>query len=272
MIRHIAALLASNSLLALYPIMIKWYPHVTTLVQTVIRIIAIICCSFFFTSPHIIQLSLFTPAFIAIGIVNIVHIYASYAAYQHLNAGIATGLFYTYPIFIVLLSTILLNESITFSTAIGLLTCFIGVIILQYNKMADGHDKLGYFYIIIASITEAIIILFYKIHPMSNAFDRLFTLYALSLIPAAIAAFTITAVPSISELLQLSGFHIVCGFGGYLLRLFAVDLPTVTFSLLSYSQIIFAFIYGWYWLGETVTLTDAVGIATLIGGISQIHL
>ena len=271
MIHHLALLL-SNSLLAMYPIMIKWYPHISTLSQTFLRILVILCISFFFTSSHILQLSLLSPPFIAIGLVNLVHIYTSYAAYKHLNAGLATGLFYTYPIFIVLLGWLLLDESISIRTTLGLFACFIGVLLIQIHKMEDGNDRSGYMYITLAALTEAIIILFYKTHHMPNSFDRLFTLYALSLIPVTALMWWYGETIPMTDAVKLSGFHGLFGFGGYLLRLFAVDLPTQTFSLLSYSQIIIAFFYGWYLLGETATTMDFAGIAVLIGGILQMKI
>lgn len=265
---HQIALIISNALLAMYPIMIKWYPHISLLTQTFIRILIILLTSFFFTSPNILKLFLLSPAYILIGLINIIHIYTSYAAFKYLNAGIATGLFYTYPIFILLLSWIFLHESFSIKTIIGLLICFISVLFIQYNKIHDNNHKIGYFYIFIAAITEAIIILFYKSFHMSNSFDRLFTLYALSIIPISILLYFSNNSISLKDFTQLSGFHIIFGFGGYLLRLFAVDLPTNIFSLLSYSQIIFAFLYGSYFLNEYFNLTNVIGIILLIIGLN----
>lgn len=269
---HQLALLLSNALLAMYPIMIKWYSNISILSQTFTRILTILLISYFYTSPNTLRLSLLSPSYIAIGLVNLVHIYTSYAAYQHLNAGIATGLFYTYPIYIVFLGWFLLHESITVRTVIGLVVCFIGVLLIQYQKINHKQDRLGYIYIMIAAVTEAIIILFYKTRPMSNSFDRIFTLYALSLLPVAFLMWYSGETIEWPELGKLTGFHAIFGFGGYWLRLFAVDLPTSTFSLLSYGQILMAFIYGWYFLGETVRIIDIVGIGILLGGIMQLAI
>ena len=105
----------SEVFLSLYPILIKIVP--TNLdTQLLSRFGIFTFASLLLYSGQkfdIIKLFLY-------GAITLFHVFVSYTAFSSLSAGTAMALFYTYPIMNVIAGYMFLNESVTFSAALGL--------------------------------------------------------------------------------------------------------------------------------------------------------
>jgi drug/metabolite transporter (DMT)-like permease len=188
---------------------------------------------------------------------NLLHIGSSYLSYNHLPAGSALALFYTYPFFNILAGVLFLGES--FDTAILplLLAAFVGVLfIAKYTKdgdensvTTDGPKKnitLGVIASLISALTETMIFMITKTGEEPTAWLPILKLY-----PGALAGLLAWGVWSGAEFqttlknwTPLLLFNVFVGFLGYSLRFWSIPrLPTAIFSILTFIGV--AAGYGW---------------------------
>jgi drug/metabolite transporter (DMT)-like permease len=194
---------------------------------------------------------------IGFGLMNLLHIGSSYLSYNHLPAGSALALFYTYPFFNILAGVLFLGES--FDTAILplLLAAFVGVLfIAKYTKdgdensvTTDGPKKnitLGVIASLISALTETMIFMITKTGEEPTAWLPILKLY-----PGALAGLLAWGVWSGAEFqttlknwTPLLLFNVFVGFLGYSLRFWSIPrLPTAIFSILTFIGV--AAGYGW---------------------------
>jgi len=281
-----SSLLASNVLLSSYPILIKKYINDISLdTQLLIRVLMYIALAIpvmiYSGEMSSIFSSLVDPQFIAISIVNLIHIYSSYAGFAILDAGISMTTFYSYPIIQVFLSNIFLGApTITSRILISMLGCLIGVAILNADSIQryfqpgtkKGTREIeGYAYIGIAALTEAIISVFYKKVNLKNAFTSLYTLYAPGLVfllgylgmKSRDYDLSKDSLSNIS-LLPIVFYNMLIGGMGYMLRLFSVTkIDMKWFSALSFTSAISAFSLGNLFLGEKIKIQHWIGTAIM---------
>ncbi len=287
-----SSLLASNVLLSSYPILIKKYINDISLdTQLLIRVLMYIALAIpvmiYSGETSSIFSSLVNPQFIAISIVNLIHIYSSYAGFALLDAGISMTTFYSYPIIQVFLSNIFLGApTITSRILFSMLGCLIGVAILNadsiqhyfQNRKTDKKNKEieGYVYIGIAAFTEAIISVFYKKVDLKNAFTSLYTLYAPGLVfllgylgmKSGGSDLSSPFMSSKISLLPIIFYNILIGGMGYMLRLYSVTKINMKwFSALSFTSAISAFSLGNLFLGEEIKIQHWIGTASMVVSI-----
>jgi drug/metabolite transporter (DMT)-like permease len=298
------SLLISNVLLSSYPILIKTYiSDISVIVQLIIRISVYICLSLPFLiiggeGMNILS-ALIDPKYLAISAVNLLHIYSSYKGFQYLNAGISLTTFYSYPIIQVLLARIFLGTELTKEIMFSLFGSLIGIGIL--NKDTIFHEgtlginvKRGFSFIAIAAITEAIIGVFYKGVNIQNPFMSLYTLYAPAFVFFIVwYIFYYKRNEQIIEnskenldkqnnwwyiltnhggiMTKIILFNLLIGGIGYTLRLLSLTkIPISWFSELSFTSSLSAFVLGWYFLGEKISLNHLVGSAIIFYNIYRI--
>ena len=214
---------------------------------------------------------------VGFGLLNLVHIAASFLSYELLPAGSALAIFYTYPFFNILLGVLFLGETFDFKTIPLLLMAFAGVIMIaKYTKDGKGneqketHDKskiiLGIAVGLVAAITETLIFLVAKTAEGSSPFLPILQLY-----PAAflgIIAWIFFKGETISRdsnvWIPMILFNIFISFLGYFLRFFSIPrLPTAIFSILTFIGVAAGYGWGLMYAKEVPSL-GALGGAGLI--------
>lgn len=288
------SLLVSNVLLSSYPILIKIYIHnVDIITQLIIRCIVYI----FFSIPILIlskdTLNIFAyliePKYILISLVNLVHIYSSYKGFEYLSPGVQASVFYTYPIFQVLISNFLIEGKYNYNVYYNLFGCLLGLIIMNKelfliknidNKKSNSKTLIikGLIFVLIASITEAVIGIFYKKQNLKNPFNSLYSLYA----PAFIIYLfyvgyyrkdQVKKMLSIdtSILIKVVLFNILIGTIGYTLRLYSLTKISISwFSSLSFTSAVSVFILGWVILGERIKIEHIIGSIIIFYNIYRV--
>ena len=284
-------LLVSNVLLSSYPILIKHYiTDISVLVQLIIRVVTYILLAL----PILViggeGLTVITntinPKFLAISAINLLHIYSSYKGFEYLNAGVSLTTFYSYPIIQVLLARIFLGTTISKEIIYNLLGCLVGIGILNKDSYNDTNKniKMGFLFIAIAALTEAIIGVFYKKENFSNPFMSLYTLYA----PAFFVLLLMYILFSnrielhdnpfskiefnYSTLKKIILYNILIGGLGYTLRLFSLSQISINwFSALSFTGSISAFTMGWFFLGEKIKIHHLLGSAIVFYNVYYIN-
>jgi drug/metabolite transporter (DMT)-like permease len=194
---------------------------------------------------------------IGFGLMNLVHIGSSYLSYNHLPAGSALALFYTYPFFNILAGVLFLGESFDAAILPLLLAAFVGVLfIAKYTKDGDEDSEptngtkknitLGVAASLISALTETMIFMITKTGEEPTAWSPILKLY-----PGALAGLLAWGAWSGAEFqtsfknwTPLLLFNIFIGFLGYSLRFWSIPrLPTAVFSILTFIGV--AAGYGW---------------------------
>ena len=215
-----------------------------------------------------------------LGYVNLLHISSSYEGFRNLPAGQAMSIFYTYPLWILILNNVFNKEEFTQVDygCIGLATA--GSALLNYNPgktlTAASKDSeppnaaWGIFNMIAAAVTEAGMHVILKHLGWIDAGKSVWVVSGFSsawllgfLILQGLFGFAYPPIQgSLADIGYLTLFHGLSTFAGYYLRFFAVPrLSTVTYSLLSYSGLLASYIFGLLFLGERP------GIVSLAGGL-----
>ena len=261
MFYEIASKLLSESLLSLYPVIVKNIP-IPIEMQLWSRFFTYVVISIFFIDSSYIQSNLVSADGIMLSLVTIAHVYTSYKGFMLLESGMSYTLFYLYPIMILLMS----GEPI--SPIMGL--SILGVYLLYSEKTTkendiENKDKLhGVIMISLAAFTEALIYFIVRRLKTANNWNHIF----LSYFPGSLlmTGFLFNQInfanKSINLSLVLNG---VIGLVGYLLRFFAISkLDPSIYAPLSYFGVIMAYAYGILINGEQITLTKVLGSLCIV--------
>jgi drug/metabolite transporter (DMT)-like permease len=285
--------LASETALALYPILIKTVP-VTLQTQLLARLGTYSVAAFALATPAERAIP-FRWSSVGFGLMNFVHILASYISYIYLPAGAALSLFYTYPFFNILAGVLFLGDTFPISMIPLLLLAFVGVLLIATYTGAggevaakDSHDAAanaanskpweivaGVVLSLLSALTESAIFLLAKSAGATPA-GTMLQLYPAALLPLAAWIFlqpTAANSPSISATLPqtalLVGFNLIVGFLGYYLRMFSIPLlPTAVFSILTFVGVVAGYVWGLLFAKEVPTLGALAGsglIALAVG-------
>lgn len=207
-----------------------------------------------------------SPSGLGLAFNNIIHVLTSYYAFKTLPVGISILLFYTYPIFYLLLS----GTEITWKIwgLIGL--CMVGIFIIYYSKENYTLGILGIISIFVAALTEAITFhLVNKINTSSNSNEMFLTYYLTSLVTLPF----ITKDVFKKAGLKVGLFNLFLGYTGYNFLYTAVKkLPPVVYTLVSYVGVIVSFLIGRIFFGEKTGKMSWIGVGIILASILGIRV
>lgn len=282
----------SEALLSLYPVFVKNI-DIPLHLQLWSRFATYIVITGFFVDWGFIYKSLFSFYGILLSVITIIHVYTSYRGFQLLESGIAYSLFYTYPLMILLFA----GEHIN---AFALLAV-IGVILLandvqntlspenteknnteeyfaeRETEKKEPKDLLpsfqyeGYVMIALAAITEAIIYFIVRSIKTTNNWNHLFLSYFVGTFLFSFIGFKDITKITLSSKLSISLLiNAVIGLCGYLLRFYAATrLSPSIYAPLSYIGIVMAYVYGFVFNQEQITIQKILGTICILAAIIQ---
>lgn len=278
----------SEALLSLYPVFVKNIDLPLHL-QLWSRFITYIVITGIFVDWGFIAKSLFSKNGILLSVITIIHVYTSYRGFQLLESGTAYSLFYTYPIMILLFAGEPVNAL--------MFLAIIGVVLLSNDfkkedvsspksiekkdendlDKKEGFDNTpmfpyeGYVMIALAAATEAIIYFIVRAIKTTNNWNHLFLSYFAGTFVFSymglkdIAKITLTGTLSISLLINA-----IIGLCGYLLRFYAATrLSPSIYAPLSYIGIVMAYVYGFLFNQEQITMQKVIGTICILAAIFQ---
>jgi drug/metabolite transporter (DMT)-like permease len=261
MFYEIASKLLSESLLSLYPVIVKNIA-IPIEMQLWSRFFTYVVISIFFIDNSYIQSNLVSADGIMLSLVTIAHVYTSYKGFMLLESGMSYTLFYLYPIMILLMS----GEPIHPIMGLSIL----GVYLLYSEKTTkendiENKDKLhGVIMISLAAFTEALIYFIVRRLKTANNWNHIF----LSYFPGSLlmTGFLFNQIKFANKSINLSlVLNGVIGLVGYLLRFFAISkLDPSIYAPLSYFGVIMAYLYGILINGEQITLTKVLGSLCIV--------
>ncbi len=219
--------------------------------------------------------------FFGLGLVNLLHVWTSYYAFQKLPSGVALTLFYTYPILNIIGAWLFFGQSVGLKAIPFFLLAMVGVwmVATASGKMKtaasdDTAGKEGYedkkefdFRGILAAFgaaaTEtAIYLTLYGLRAekgasMFTSIHRVYTSSALLLLPFL---GSLIKIPDMKDLSVMGLWNSLLGFTGYGARFAAIPaVSPVIYSALSLFGIFASYIWGFLFGRETITGKGLVG-------------
>ena len=279
--------IASEIVLSLYPILIKVVDTGLDS-QLLARTTTFAVLAFALTSASSLTAVLQQPlTLLILGALNFAHIGTSYLAFQDLPAGPAMALFYTYPFWNLLLSWIILGETIDTTMLPWFFLAFVGswFVVKSMTKEEVFKDKQaqdsstnisrGVFAAIAAAFTESGIYLVTRSLNATTPFAMMFQLYGGALVWLLVGLLglgkPLLSDTKLSTWLPLLGFNALIGFIGYALRFWSIPRLSVTiFSILSFVGVFSAYVFGLRFVNEVPSWDSLVGgglIATAIAAL-----
>jgi drug/metabolite transporter (DMT)-like permease len=284
-------LLLSEVILSAYPLLIKLVDASVTF-QVGLRMLTYtslaILISHLTNTPFSLS-SLVSKEGLAVGALNLTHVAASYIGFDQLTAGNAMALFYTYPVFNLLGASLAFGEKIPFDSIPWILVAFVGAILLA-QPTSTNWTAIGVVAALLAALTETGIYLWFRqkgkehderqVSTFGEEKDKqepwthMAQMYGSSglqwLILVSLALFLGVLSTKIFQvsgkgLLSILGFNSLIGFVGYALRFYIIPkVSTITFSSLSFFGIVSAYLFGWFFTGETANMSQIAGAAAII--------
>ena len=278
-----ALLVAAEAGMALYPILIKTVP--TNLpTQVFARVLVYSIVAFLLAPSHLIKETWLTAEGAAtsmmLGSLTLFHIFSSYVAFTELPAGIAMAIFYTYPIWNMVVASVLHGESISFPHFLLVLVGFAGVALVAHahlmeeteeEKKKDPFAVKGIAAALGAALSETAIYFAVKRSGVESAYKSLLELHPGAVILLASfllinqqGSLFLDKNPEVWKPLLL--FNILVGVVGFFCWTYAIPrVTTTTFSLLSFFGVVSAFVWGWLFLKEVPSAEALAGAGLIVG-------
>lgn len=258
--------LASETVLSAYPILIKKV-DATLGLQTGVRMFAF--AGLAAAAAAVTGAPLTLTGSLAPGLLNLLHVGASYTAFEALPAGNAMALFYTYPVWNVLGAAVAFGESVDWSRAPWMLLALVGALLVA-KPAVTSWSMWGIVAALIAALTETGIYLWFRKEATedSQPWTNMFRMYGSSgVLWAILAVLGVVGIGQIrgSSMAAMLLFNGLVGFVGYAMRFFAVpQVGTLVFSTLSFFGVVSAYLFGWLFVGEVPTAVQTCGAALII--------
>ena len=203
-----------------------------------------------------------------------------FEAYKYTDVSIATLCYYLAPVFIVLLSPLVLKEKLTPQKLIGVLLALSGMVLVSGALSGDkGGSLIGILFGIGAAVLYATVVFINKGIKDVSAYDRTITQFAVSMIitlPYTLFSEQITAdmfkFPAVLLILVVGVIHTGVAYVMYFSSL--KDVKAHTAAIFSYTDPILALILAFAILKERMGALEIIGAILVLGGafLSEIKL
>jgi drug/metabolite transporter (DMT)-like permease len=280
-----AAVFFSESVLSLYPILIKKVPtNLNT--QTLSRFLVYPLAALIVSGAGPLKAA-YSHGFaknLGLGAINVAHIGASYTAFKELPAGIAMSLFYTYPLWNLFGAALLFGEAFPWHLFPVVIIALVGAALVAFSRTPEEKESnkplnlKGIFAALIAAITETAIFLAVKAAGSSSSpYTSVHQIY-LGGLPILLAYLLFQSKKeeqidtNLKHWLPLILFNGFLGFTGYCLRFWSIPrLSTILYSILSMFGVLAAFAWGHFLADEPIQGQGLVGAGILTAAIGYLR-
>lgn len=197
-----------------------------------------------------------------------------YTSYHHINTGVATTLHFLYPVFVVLLSIVVLKRGINVNKIIALILAMIGMII--FTSFKGKFSMEGFLLAAASSITYAIFIVLMATDKIKRT-NEIVAAFYMALIGAVMVGVKIfisgeMIFPSTTfGMVHMVIFAFIIGIlGGLMLQLAVARVGAQTTSILSAFEPITSIIIGVVFLKEQVTSRMIVGVLFILTAVIMV--
>jgi len=277
----VAAIVSAESILALTPIAVKKSP-LDPISAIWSRILSSAILAYALTSDRSLQLNELGGAAV-LGFSNLLHVASSYDAFRNLPVGQAMSIFYTYPLWNLVFSSLFRGEVVKVTEYAYMGIAATGAVLLNQDPGKTATSALGraantpwgVCMALVAALTESGMYTMLKALDWKDAAKSVWVTNggAAALLAVIMGGQWLmtggtggpTLQGSVSDAVWLTAFHSIAMFSGYWLRFFAIPrLPTVLYSILNYAGLLAAYLYGLAFLGETPSLLSLLGAGLIL--------
>jgi RarD protein len=194
-----------------------------------------------------------------------------FEAYRFTTVATATLCYYMAPVFVILLSPIILKEKVAVTKTVAVLVAVVGMALVcePWGGGLTGDSLIGIVLALLAAVFyAAVTVTNKKLHDISSL-DR--TVTQLFVASAAVLPYTLLAEEVTAEMFDPTSILLLITLGAlhtglaYLFFFTSIEkLSAVTVSLFSYVDPISAVILSLCLLGEPMTLVAAIGAVVII--------
>ena len=212
------------------------------------------------------------------GILMVLSSIALFESYKYLSAGIASTLLFFYPVMVAVIMAIFYKERLTKKSWACLVTAFLGVVILSKNDDGGFISLLGLTLVMLSSLSYAIYLVYINRGPMKKINTSTITFYVIlggflvmipyclldgglmlpKTTPAWINAIGLGFFPTVISLIFTSRAIAMIG-----------STETAIFGAL---EPLTAVILGILILGETLTITPAIGMILIFTSVTVLMM
>ncbi len=212
------------------------------------------------------------------GILMVLSSIALFESYKYLSAGIASTLLFFYPVMVAIIMAIFYKERLTKKSWACLITAFLGVVILSKNDDGGFISLLGLTLVMLSSLSYAIYLVYINRGPMKKINTSTITFYVIlggflvmipyclldgglmlpKTTPAWINAIGLGFFPTVISLIFTSRAIALIG-----------STETAIFGAL---EPLTAVILGILILGETLTITPAIGMILIFTSVTVLMM
>ena len=283
MLSGVLAKVLSELTLATYPVFIK-IVDISFIKKLIYRFFAFCLISIFFCDINVLKKYLFNKDGLLLSFYTLIHIIASYKGYELLDGGVANSILYIYPLIILYFN----NKKyiiIYFLILVGLILLSLDHFIKKNKINSDKKDVQityvkGFFCMLIAAITEALIYFSILNIKTTNNWNHIFISYFFGLI--LVISFFIINIKieheSLKENLVIDKknlifllFNVFAALFGYYLRFYSMDkINYKLYAILSYLGIFMTYFYSYMFNNEKLTYLNFIGSLIII--LSNVYL
>ena len=202
---------------------------------------------------------------------NTARIFLYFVGFTFATISNAIIIFYTWPIFVTLLETTFLKEKTNNKTYGILLLAFLGILLVYANKEINltNAEFIGLTAMLIAAMLNAIIITIFK--KTSTTYTKYQMIFYQNIVGTIIfipfLIFTIP-LPTIEQTSIAITYATLIGIIAFILFFSAIKkLKASTISLLSYTEVISAIMFGVILFNETLTWNAIAGCILILASI-----
>lgn len=194
---------------------------------------------------------------------NAIRIFLWLFAYLHTSVGNGVIILYTWPIFTVLLSPLLLKEKISKQKMLLVFMAFIGIVIIFSNKEFSFQNKdfLGMSAMLVAAVLGAITTISWKKQLVSySTTESIFYQNVVGAFLFLPFIFINSPAPSINQTIITCIYSLVIGLVAYLFWFAALKkIKASTLAIIAYTEVISAIVLAAIVLKEGITMNMVIG-------------
>lgn len=193
-----------------------------------------------------------------------------YEAYAQVGVSLASLLYYTGPIIVMMLSPLIFKEKLTLNTIFGFATVLAGIFLLTESPSVISLSRFGIFCGLASAVTYSAMVIFnkkaVKVGGLENSLIQLFVSFlCLSIFIGIKTGFNISVPTEDIVWLLILGL-LNTGFGCYLFFSAIGELPVQTVAIFGYSEALSAVVFATIFLGEKMLPFQILGAVFIIGG------
>ena len=264
--------LASNSIISLYGVLIKYYTDITIFEQLFIRTLAFVIISVMgltYNNYSILD-NIFSYDSIMLSIVNLSSVYGIYISFKELGIGVTNSFFYTWPVLLYLSSIPILNSHFSIKEFAIILATTLSMILILSKKIKyniNAHEILGIIGLFVSIVTHIATILYFK-KKDNNIHAYLLKQYGFGLIILIIFYCMTNHTNDIKmkpEYIPIFLYSAVLGYIGFYFNFYSIKiLDPFKISILEFLTIALSFLSGFVLFQETTSIQQWIGIIVII--------